>query len=91
MLGITLYRFDQIRYQVIAPSELDINLRPGVIAAVSQNNQAVVNGYTHDEQQPDNNQENDQRTHLFLLSSPVFIFKRFDESRILVLNQKIKL
>jgi len=63
MLGISLNCLHQIRNEIIAPPQLDINLSPGIIAAIPQNDQAIVNGNAHNDKQPDNYQKNNNRTH----------------------------
>jgi hypothetical protein len=40
---VTFDRFDKIGYQVMAPGQLDIDLRKGILDAIPAVDQAVVN------------------------------------------------
>jgi hypothetical protein len=64
MFGITLNCFHQIGNQVITPPQLDVHLSPGIVAAVPQDNQAVVKANANQNQQAYNYQQNNYRAHL---------------------------
>jgi len=55
--GVALDRLHQVRDQVVAPLELDVDLRPGVVDPVPQPDQAVV---AEDE---DEDEEDDDHAH----------------------------
>ena len=49
--GVALDRLDEVRDQVVAAAELDVDLRPGVLGAVAQPDEPVVHHDEHDQQQ----------------------------------------
>ncbi len=55
--GVALDGLDEVRDQVVAPLELDVDLRPGVLDAVPQADEAVVG---QDDVQADDDGEHDQ-------------------------------
>ena len=56
MSGIAFDGFDQVGDQVVAAFKLDVNVRPGIVAAHTQLHQAVV----HPNQQHDDDNQNAQ-------------------------------
>ena len=58
MRRITLDRFDQIRDQVVAPFQLNIDLGPGVVHPVPQFDQAVVDANDRQHQDDDHHTGN---------------------------------
>ena len=56
MLQITFGSLDQIRDEVVAPFQLNINLRVGVLVAIAQCDQRVVSADDeHEHEDPDQN------------------------------------
>ena len=60
VLGVALDRLDQIRDEVVAALELDVDLRPGVLDPVPQLDQTVVGGQ---HVQADEDHEDDENDH----------------------------
>jgi hypothetical protein len=49
--GVALHRLDQVRDQVIAALQLDVDLRPRVLDAVAQGDEPVVEQHQRDDEQ----------------------------------------
>jgi len=69
VLGVSLDRLHQVGDEVEAAAELDVDLGPGVVAAVPQGNETVVHADGDDERQGDENQQKNGESHRDLLSS----------------------
>src|SRR5690606_27532293 len=66
VLHIALDRLDEVRDEVVATLELNVNLRPGVVGLLSEPYKAVVHRESHYNDRDDQNKKHDQETHFFL-------------------------
>ncbi len=67
VLGVALDGLDQVGNEVVAAAELDVDLGPGVVAAVPQGDQTVVHADGHEGDGHDDDEQENESTHSFLL------------------------
>src|SRR5437867_6728831 len=61
--GVTLHGLDEVRDEVVAPLQLDVDVRPGLLHTLTQRDEAVVGRDEEEDDRPEDDKDDDDLHH----------------------------